>query len=224
MKSAPIFERLSPGDLNKIIATSSAETRPSGCMLFSQGEQATAFFVVIAGWVKLVRDLPSGVSTVIDVAGARAAIGVAVAAARSAHVSSAYAVTPVRLLRFESAAICSVIRNNPSVALAFIHSAAHLHRSLIEDIEKLKSFKAVERVAAFLASLTQQREGRATVRLPFGKTLLAARLGIQPESLSRAFRQLRDKGVLVVRDGVVIADIGRLKQAVDTESGAYLEP
>ncbi|MCZ7594171.1 MAG: helix-turn-helix domain-containing protein [Hyphomicrobium sp.] len=54
------------------------------------------------------------------------------------------------------------------------------------------------------------REGSAVVELPFEKSLLANRLGMKPESFSRALRRLRSYGVTVERETVKIADVARL--------------
>ena len=47
------------------------------------------------------------------------------------------------------------------------------------------------------------------------KSLLANRLGMKPESLSRALARLRAHGVTVNREIVKIADVGRLVSFVE---------
>lgn len=210
LKSTPLFEPLSPTTSQKIIAMCVPETRPPGSLLFRQGESATSFFVIIAGWVKIIRQMPSRSSTVINVLSSGDAVAEAIAVAGGVYPASAETVTHTRTLRIDSDLIRSKIHSNPKVALALINTTATQNRGLIEDIERLKSFRALERVAAFIASLTKVREGATTVALPFDKILIAARLGIQPESLSRIFVQLRDLGVHVEKSTVSIADMGLL--------------
>ena len=66
---------------------------------------------------------------------------------------------------------------------------------LVGQIEGLKARSGVQRVAEFLLDLSAGREGEVSVALPYNKALIAGRLGIKPETLSRAFARLRDHGV-----------------------------
>jgi hypothetical protein len=49
------------------------------------------------------------------------------------------------------------------------------------------------------------------VDLPYEKNLIAGRLGMKPESLSRAFRRLGDKGVAIDRNHITIGDVAALR-------------
>ena len=67
------------------------------------------------------------------------------------------------------------------------------------------------RVARFLLSLTHQPTGAETIELPYEKSLIAAGIGIKPESLSRSFSRLREVGVQAHNGRVVIDDIAALR-------------
>ena len=56
--------------------------------------------------------------------------------------------------------------------------------------------------------------------LPYDKTLIAGRLGMKPESLSRAFARLRELGVRVKQHHAAIADVGRLREYVEEDKVA----
>ena len=71
---------------------------------------------------------------------------------------------------------------------------------------------SVQRVAEFLASLCEVDNGSCEIALPYDKVLIAGRLGITPESLSRAFAKLKSFGVAVHYSHVAVADITRLRQ------------
>lgn len=69
-----------------------------------------------------------------------------------------------------------------------------------------------ERLASYLASLAEKTsDGTWHAALPVTKTVLAARLGMKKETLSRVFRSLVDEGTITVagRD-VCIRDRARL--------------
>ena len=69
----------------------------------------------------------------------------------------------------------------------------------MEPVEQLKAQTGVQRVAEFLASLTTADAGTCTIALPYDKSLIAGRLGLKPESLSRAFAKLRSSGFMSTR-------------------------
>jgi hypothetical protein len=53
--------------------------------------------------------------------------------------------------------------------------------------------------------------------LPYDKALIAGRLGMQPESLSRAFARLKQIGVHIEQNIAIIDDVGRLRHYVGSE-------
>ncbi len=58
------------------------------------------------------------------------------------------------------------------------------------------------------------------LNLPYEKALIASRLGMQPESFSRALKQLRPLGVEVRGDDVTISDIKALAAYVEKGDSA----
>ena len=119
--------------------------------------------------------------------------------------------TDCTLIRLETAAILRLITRQPEVALSLIAATfAHLHR-LVAQIEQLKAQTGAQRVAEFLLELTECDCGPCEVVLPYDKVLIAGRLGMKPESLSRAFAKLRDKGVTVKQNMALIEDVEALR-------------
>ena len=85
----------------------------------------------------------------------------------------------------------------------------HLH-GFVVDVEQLKTSSATQRVVEFLLRLCSVDEGSAVVVLPYDKTLISRRLGMQPESLSRILAKLRKQGVRTEQNRVVISDVSAL--------------
>jgi hypothetical protein len=59
--------------------------------------------------------------------------------------------------------------------------------------------------------------------LPYDKVLIAGRLGLKPESLSRAFAKLRPVGVEVRASHVVVHDVGKLRKIATGDRGSSRE-
>ena len=96
-------------------------------------------------------------------------------------------------------------------------SASHHLKLLVEQIEQIKVRSAPRRIGEFLIGLAAgQENGRCTLNLPYEKALIANRLGMQPESFSRALKRLKPLGVKVHGDDVTIADLEALAAFVET--------
>lgn len=107
-------------------------------------------------------------------------------------------------------------------------TSARLRRT-VHGITEIKLRSTTQRLAGYLVELAAAR-GRAggvgpqRLVLPCEKHRLAERLGMQPESLSRAFARLRPQGVTTGRNEVVlIADVPALARFC-RESEASLDP
>jgi len=188
--------------------------------LFRQGDPATAFFIVIDGWVKLYRVTLSGEETVIHILTKGDSFAEAVAFTGVRYPATAEAVSDARVVRIPADHVVRCIRESPDIALAMIASTSqHLHH-LVQQVEQLKAQSGVQRVAEFLSSLAPVDQGSCVIALPYDKVLIAARLGLKPESLSRAFAKLRSVGVAVHASHVAIADIAKLRQLAADERGA----
>ena len=85
------------------------------------------------------------------------------------------------------------------------------HRRLTREKTSLRLKTPIQRVGAFLLSLTPAEQGPTVVTLPFRKSLVASRLGIEPESFSRVMSRLRSHGIDMVGMEVRIADVAVLR-------------
>jgi len=93
---------------------------------------------------------------------------------------------------------------------------SHLH-SLVVELEQLKARTGAQRVAEFLLTLCHSKEGSCSVVLPYDKVLIAGRLGMKPESLSRAFSRLKPFGVKIKKNHAIIEDITRLQSYAEVD-------
>jgi CRP-like cAMP-binding protein len=112
------------------------------------------------------------------------------------------------------------MKSRPELCTAVLASTfRHLH-SLIGQVEQLKARTGAQRVAEFLLELCPVDEGACAVTLPYDKILIAGRLGMKPESLSRAFARLRESGVMVRQNHAAIADVEKLRDYVEEDRAA----
>jgi CRP-like cAMP-binding protein len=185
--------------------------------IFLQGERASAIYIVADGWVKLYRIAPSGAEAVVGVFTKGASFGEAVAFRHDTYPVAAEAVTDCSLIRIEADAFLRQIRENPEVAISILSATfVHLH-GLVAQVEALKAQTGAQRVAEFLLELASCPSGACEVTLPYDKVLIAGRLGMKPESLSRAFARLKEQGVTIRQNLAQIEDVGALRDYVEED-------
>ncbi|GAA6193625.1 Crp/Fnr family transcriptional regulator [Phaeobacter gallaeciensis] len=185
--------------------------------IFLQEETSQAIHVVIDGWVKLFRIAPTGSEAVVSVFTRGESFGEAVALRNLPYPVSAEAVTACEVMHIPSSAVISLIKQDPEIGVSILASAfTHLH-SLVSQLEQLKARTGAQRVAEFLLNLCAPNAQQCDVTLPYDKMLIAARLGMKPESLSRAFTRLKPVGVSVKKNHAEISDTLKLREYADAD-------
>jgi CRP-like cAMP-binding protein len=215
-----VFRGLKTETIEHIIAPASATMLQPHKWLTRQGDPATAFFIVIDGWLKLYRSAPSGEETVINMLKKGDSFAESVALTGNRYLASAEAVTDARVARIPADHIVRCIRQNPEIALAMIASTSQRLDGLIQQIEQLKAYSGLQRVADFIASMCAVQQGSCVIALPYDKVIIASRLGLTPEYLSRAFARLRSLGVVVNASRVMVQDVARLRYLAGEDRGA----
>jgi CRP-like cAMP-binding protein len=196
-----------------------ATTRHAGRgeTLFLQGEIAQVIHVVLDGWVKLYRISPNGNEAVVNVFTRGSSFGEAVAFRHGEYPVSAEAVTDCTLLQISAATFISMMKANPEICLSVLSATFQHLQALVGQIEQIKARTGAQRVAEFLLGLCNQETGSCVVTLPYDKVLIAGRLGMKPESLSRAFSKLRPHGVRIAKNHAAIEDIEKLRDYADED-------
>lgn len=209
-----LFAHLGEDVARMVIGDRDPKTFERGRSIFMQGDPAEAFFLILDGWVKLYRVLPNGDEAVVAVMAPGECFAEAVMFMGGHYPVASEAVTDCRLLRIEARAIRAAMQADPRVATGLLASIAHRTETLSDQVEHMKVLGAPQRVADFLVEAARVERGAIKLTLPYDKALIARRLGMTPESFSRALAILRDHGVQVERDAVEIASVSRLKAFV----------
>ena len=207
-----VFRGLGPLVVERLIAPAVALDLAERDIVFRQDDPANAFFILVEGWVKLSRVTFAGEEAVIHVFATGDSFAEAVAFTGKPYPATAQAVSDARVVSIPAAHVTKCIRDTPDIALGMIAATqVHLHH-LVEQVEQLKAQTGVQRLADFLVSLCPAGSGSFMLALPYDKGLIAGRLGLEPETLSRAFAKLRQVGVEVRASQVKVADVDRLRR------------
>ncbi|MGB3391573.1 MAG: cyclic nucleotide-binding domain-containing protein [Pseudaminobacter sp.] len=217
IESAPMFSALPPEALDVLLAQSELQERARRSMLFEQDEPATAFYLLLEGWVKLFRMTPAGDEAVVGVFTRGDCLAEVPCLVGGNYPVSGEMVTDARILAIPTRGVLELVQSSPEIGLAMLASTSLHLKKLVDQIEELKARTGPQRLASFLVELAPNERGACTITLPYEKLLIAGRLGMKPESLSRAFQRLHVLGVKTNQNTVSVGDVSRLVEFAGRE-------
>lgn len=208
----PLFDGLGREVVERLMADSIALACERNTLLFSAGSAADGFYVVLDGQVKLVALTPDGRESIVEVFTPLSSFGEAAMLSMGVFPLNAEVIEDATLIKVGRRAFVATLRSDHAVAYRMLTSMCRWHQRLSGEIRHLKELPPWQRVAEFLLALTDTREGGTVVALPFTKEVLASRIGIRRESLSRVLARLRPLGVRTEGNGVRIDDVAELRR------------
>ncbi len=206
---APLFKAMGPAISRTMIGDRSPRSYARGETIFDEGEPADGFFCVVEGWAKLYRPREDGEEVVVAIFSAGQTLAEVAMFLGGRYPASCEAVSPSRILKIDAANLRRAVLAEPQLAFDMLAAASMRLRQLVDEIEQLKARSAPQRIADFFVKQAIAA-GSARIALPYEKALIASRLGMKPESFSRALGRLAELGVVVERESVFIPDVERL--------------
>jgi CRP-like cAMP-binding protein len=208
----PLFAGLEASSLADLLGEALVRRFARHALLFIEGEPAGQFYVVLDGWVRLYRQTTDGRESMIALLARGESFAEAVMFLGGRFPVNAAVVDDARLLVIPAKSFRRALRKDNELCFKMMASMAMHLRRLVGQVEQLTVRSSSERVAQFLLRLARDGAESAIVHLPYDKGLIAARLGMQPETLSRALAKLRPLGVETHGSRVTIRDIGALRR------------
>jgi CRP/FNR family transcriptional regulator, dissimilatory nitrate respiration regulator len=212
MRQVPLFDRLPEPALDKLLTDSISRRYKRGTLLFSQGEHADRFYVIVEGWVKLFRATQDGNEYLVGLFSRGQSFAEGAMFDKSSFPVNAAVTDDCQLLVFPAERFLRTLREDHDLALNLLGNLSRRLRSFVQHMEQLTTQPTYQRLAGFLVSLCPADEPRAVVELPCDKLLIAGRLGMKPESFSRAMARLRALNVQCEGNTVHIPNLPALRQ------------
>ncbi|WP_324752295.1 Crp/Fnr family transcriptional regulator [Roseovarius sp. Pro17] len=210
-KDSVLMRTLPDHVVDTLLGDAKTQQYGRGETVFLQGETAHVIHIVVDGWVKLYRVALNGNEAIVNVFTRSHSFGEAVAFKQEDYPVSAEAVTDCKLLLIPARSLVAMMKEEPELCIAVLASTfQHLHK-MVSHLEQITAQTGAQRVAAFLLDLSNGDSGSCMVTLPYDKILIAGRLGMKPESLSRAFSRLGKVGVKITRNHASISDVDALR-------------
>ncbi len=221
LREVAIFARLEDRVLDRLAAIAESRVYEAGTRLYQQNDAGNPFVILVRGQLSFFRTAPDGTVTVVDVIQPSGHAGLQGVLTQMPVMTTAETVAASQVILIDGAGLRGLLNEEPSLASALLLAEAQDFRALVLQVCDLKLRTTAQRLGHYLLELAPDKTSEsATLRLPFDKRLLAARLGCRQENLSRAFATLREQGVETRGARIVLHDIPRLRHYAVAFDGA----
>lgn len=192
---SPQFQELSPEQISHISAHVREKRLTKGEMLFQKGDQPNGLFIVVVGQIKLAFPSSSGNEKVVDVFGSQQVFGEAVMFMDRPYPVFAEAIADSLLLQIPKVLLFELLASDPMFARQMLAGMSMRLHSLIQDVESYSLRSSAQRVIGYLLQQCPNEgedtgQDSLTITLPTSKQIVASRLNLTPETLSRIFHDL----------------------------------
>lgn len=209
-----LFSGLDEDVFEAIAADFATESFEKGEILFHRGDVADDFYFIESGQIELSLISPDGQKKVVEVIANGRTFAEAIVFMREAKFPvTAEALSNSVVYRIPNNTYRTMLRSNPDACMRLLSDVCrHLHQR-VQEIERLTIQNARSRLASYLIDhVVETNDDEATVRLDLPKHIIASRLSITPETLSRLLRAMADDGILTVDDRLIfVHSLARLR-------------
>lgn len=211
IRSLPLFADMEDRHFDSLVRASYVQNFPPQIDLITEGEPADFLHVVLMGSVELYAGWNGHETSMATVRPISTFI--LAATIRSApYLMSARTLEKSRIVLIPSQDVRKIFSFDAGFARAIVDELAQCYRSVVKGTKDLKLRSSLERLANYLLREQRRAEGAPAFDLPFDKKRLASLLGMTPENLSRAFKNLKGYGVIVDGARVTISDPAEIER------------
>ena len=204
LQSVPIFSDLSPSDLNKIAERMIQRSYTKGQMILLEDDLGQTFFVLGGGSVKITRLSDDGREVILAMLGESDFFGemsLLDGAGRSANVVALESSEVLTLARND---FLEILQEYPKISISLLEELTQRIRKSDQQIESLSLSDVEQRIGITLIRLAEElgtiKHGTVKINdLPYQQDI-ANMAGTSRETVSRTFKLLEEKGLLV-REG-----------------------
>ena len=185
-----------------------------------EGDPATHLYVLIVGWVKILSVTSHGQERVLALRGNGDIVGELAGEMTGHRTATLQAIDAVHALIVRYDRFSSFLDSNPGAARAYRRVMTQRWGDAADLLRKHPLTSGAQRLASLLLELAERHgmitEGRIDVVMPLSQEDLASLAGTSRATVTRAFRNWRDRGfVSTGQKHITITDLPRLRQIAD---------
>jgi CRP-like cAMP-binding protein len=218
----PLFSDLAPAELDRIAAGTTELHVPRGEVIVNRGDPCLGFHLVVYGQVKLAIVTTQGGEKIVDLIAPGHSFGEAVMFMERPYYVMAQAVADSFVLHISRRVVFEEIERDPAFARKMLAGLSRRLHGLVTDVESYSLQSGAERLIGYLLRQDERLGGPSegaqagsnvpyVVTLTTSKAIIASRLNLTPEHLSRILHELATAGLISVegRD-IRILDVEKL--------------
>lgn len=197
----PLLRNLDPAARQVVAHAIRTRNLERGAQLHHQGDRATALHYLVSGQIARALTSSDGDEKIVEIVLPGEMVGLAEVFTSRGMPCRAEAVEPSTLIEIDKSAIDRAMELDPRLARHIIADLSNRNAAMVRDFAASHFHSGCRRVLDYLRELAGPASGAAqavSFDLPTRKHLIAARLGLSPETLSRTFRDLSDAGLITV--------------------------
>lgn len=211
----PLFQALSDEQRERLSSGLSARRLAKGEVLFLKGDPVTGLYILVYGQIKLTVQSADGEEKVVEIIGPKQSFGEAVMFLGRPYPVNAQALADCLVLHAPSERIDALLAEDATFARRMLAGLSVRLHSLIRDVEAYSLGSSLQRVIGYLLQQCPDTDDAAGARvvLPTSKQIVASRLNLVPETLSRILTELTRSGLIEVKGRtIIVKSAARLRE------------
>lgn len=206
------FGELSEETTLPLLQSASIVNLPPRSMIFRNGDPASHVYCVLTGYVRLFLLSKDGREADIRICGPGDTFNECLIFGGTECQYNAQSAESSTIARFDMSRIRALAEQDRNFSRVIMKSLSRNFLGALDCIANDRLQTAPQRVAHYILRQCPRESSACSIRLPYQKSLLAGKLGLAPEALSRAFSSLRAVGVSVHGRIVQVSDVNALRQ------------
>lgn len=199
LRRVSFFSELSGEDIERVTRYTRERQLEKGEILFQRGDPVHGFYFVVSGQMKLAVSSAQGNEKVVEIISPMHSFGEAVMFLNRPYPVFAEALVATHLLHIGQAVVSDLIDQDPGFARKLLAGMAIRLHGMIQDVETYSLRSSMQRVIGYLLQQAgDESNGALEIQLPTSKQVIASRLNLTPETLSRIFHDLSEAGLINV--------------------------
>ncbi|MCP4874446.1 MAG: Crp/Fnr family transcriptional regulator [Gammaproteobacteria bacterium] len=192
-----LFSELTDEQMDRVRRHSHITDMLEGESLFFQGDNATSFYLVLSGRIKLFRVSPEGKEKVVEIMETGSTFAEALMFMdQSTYPVTATAIAPSRVIGINCNDFKSMLRESIDTCFLLLGKMSFRLRGLIHEIDALSLDTGTVRTVAYL--LKQAPSDDDHFELKVAKSVIASRLSVKPETFSRILKNLHEQEIVTI--------------------------